>query len=77
VLANPLDTKWKWEFRILELWWGLFCGVAASERLMRLTGWLFYGFDRLLCRLRYMPSSKILLCRKEVPAKRDTGRGVQ
>jgi hypothetical protein len=20
VLANPLDTKWKWEFRILELW---------------------------------------------------------
>jgi len=77
VLANPLDTKSKWEFRILELWWGIFCGVAARERLMRLTGWLFYGLDRLLCRLRYMPSSKILLCRKEVPAKRDTGRGVQ
>jgi len=64
ILANPVDTKWKLEFRLLEQWWSLFYRVAFRERLMRSSCWLVYALDRLLCRLNYMPSSKVMFCRK-------------
>jgi SAM-dependent methyltransferase len=66
ILANPIDTKRKVEFRMLEQWWNLFCRVAARERAMRNSCWLVYVLDRLLCKLSYMPSSKIMLCRKSL-----------
>lgn len=64
ILANPVDTKWKLEFRLLEQWWSLFYRVAFRGWLMRSCCWFVYALDRLLCGLNYMPSSKVLFCRK-------------
>jgi 2-polyprenyl-3-methyl-5-hydroxy-6-metoxy-1,4-benzoquinol methylase len=64
ILANPVDTRRRVEFRALEQWWNLFCRVASRERPMRNIWRPVYALDRLLCRLSYMPSSKIILCRK-------------
>ncbi len=64
LLANPVDTKSKLEFRLLERWWHLFSRVAADEYLMSNVCGPVYGADRLLARLNYMPSSKIIVGRK-------------
>jgi len=67
LLANPVDTKWRLEFRLLDYWWRLFTRIARRERLMQSGGWLVYAFDRILCRLNYMPSSKVMLFQKDNP----------
>ena len=64
ILANPVDTKGKLEFRFLERWWSFLYQVASRERWMRNTSWLFYSLDRLFFRLNYMPTSKIMFCQK-------------
>lgn len=64
ILANPVDTRRKAEFRVLEQWWNLFCHIASRECLMKSSWWLVYAMDRLISKLGYMPSSKIILCRK-------------
>jgi SAM-dependent methyltransferase len=65
ILANPVDTKSKLEFLLLERWWSLFSRVANQEQATKRICWFMYVLDRLLCRLNYMPSSKIIFCRKE------------
>lgn len=64
ILANPVDTKTRAEFRILQWWWHQFSRIARRERLMGATCAFVYALDRALCRFKYMPSSKILVCRK-------------
>jgi SAM-dependent methyltransferase len=64
LLANPVDTKSKLEFRLLGKWWALFSRIAQREQATRRIGGLVYAMDRLLSNLNYMPTSKILFCRK-------------
>ncbi len=64
ILANPVDAKTRAEFRILEWWWKQFSRIARRERFMATTCGFVYMLDRALCRLQYMPSSKLLVCRK-------------
>lgn len=64
LLANPVDTRGKLEYRMLELWWSLLHRVATQERLMSGIDRVLYKADRALCRRDYMPSSKLLFCRK-------------
>lgn len=64
LLANPVDTRTRMEFRLLNLYWSHFGRVARREGVMDALSAPLYALDRLLVRMRYAPTSKLLLCHK-------------
>lgn len=66
ILANPVDARWKLEYQLLAYWWRQFSRIAARDWLMSRCCSFVYALDRLLCRLNYMPSSKVLVCHREL-----------
>jgi SAM-dependent methyltransferase len=71
LLADPVDTKARWSFRLLARYWSLLCRALRShETLGAVTGSGLYGLDRLLLSLGGDgTSAKCLLIAPKAPGK--------
>jgi SAM-dependent methyltransferase len=63
LMSNPVEVRPRIVYLALSAWWAGLSVIVRSEVASSILGPLVYGVDQALCRLRWGPSSKVVVAR--------------